>query len=337
MFFGVNVVHVRETVVPKNTPDPFRDRCQLCLYSMTSERQFIHNLQQQFPARAPVLVGIGDDGAVLDTSCSDRQVIVADMLLDGVHFDLAKTSPELAGRKAIAVNLSDLAAMACQPETAFVSLAVSRQTAGSETFLDQLYAGIRDIAQQYGVVVAGGDTNVWDGPFAISVTMTGTPFGDEVVLRSGARPGDRLLVTGPLGGSLESGRHLSFEPRLEVARWLIENADVRAMLDISDGLAIDLHRMMEASGTGAVLFQKQIPVHADIVDAEDPVQRSLSDGEDFELLVAVSDDSRDSVWTAFADRPLYEIGVVTGDAGSVVMESANDRTVSLQADGWQHL
>ncbi|MEO1984096.1 MAG: thiamine-phosphate kinase, partial [Fuerstiella sp.] len=257
---------------------------------MNSELQFIRALQNRFPVRSPVQVGIGDDGAVVDCSMTDRQVVVIDMLLDGVHFDLKDTTPHLVGRKAMAVNLSDLAAMGCWPTAAFVSLAVPKSLDSADAFLEQVFAGIRELSTHWDVCVAGGDTNTWDGPFVIDVCLTGIPVGQHPVLRSGARPGDVLLVTGPLGGSLNSGRHLTFTPRLELAKWLVQNYDIHAMMDISDGLAIDLHRMMEASETGADVLAYALPIHPDVRSTarNSSLLQALSDGEDFELLLAMS-------------------------------------------------
>ncbi|MCA9084467.1 MAG: thiamine-phosphate kinase [Planctomycetaceae bacterium] len=309
---------------------------------MTSERDFLRKLQATFPIRPPVVTGIGDDGAVLRPDENSDQVIVTDMLLDGVHFDLKTTSPSLAGRKAVAVNLSDLAAMGCTPESAFVSIAVPRSVPDYEQFLKSLYQGIQEIASQWNFTIAGGDTNSWDGPFAINVCLTGRPYAESPVLRSTAQVGDVLAVSGPLGGSLCRDRHLTFEPRLRLSEWLCRHWRPSAMMDISDGLAIDLSRMMEASGTGAVLWQDSIPIHADVAASEshaDRLQHALSDGEDFELLVALPADVRDcadfrNYWQAAGGQL---IGEVTADSGKCILRSSDGMSSrELESTGWQH-
>lgn len=305
---------------------------------MTSELQFVEQLRQQFAAKAPVSTGIGDDGAVLMNPDGSETVIVTDMLLDGVHFDLSHTSAALAGHKAVAVNLSDLAAMGCRPTAAFVSIAVP-QLAESERLLTDLYSGIQELAEQYDFTVAGGDTNSWSGPFAVNVCMTGEPFCDRSILRSGARPGDTLLVTGALGGSLASGRHLSFAPRLRESEWLVTNCDIHAMMDLSDGLAIDLHRMMNASDTGAILNAGQIPVHKDVpsqLSAEERLKAALSDGEDFELLIAMPQNAAAAVQRSTPPScRLTVVGQVTDEGGCRVVSEAG-KASDLPVTGWQH-
>lgn len=284
----------------------------------------------------PVEVGIGDDGAVLQGTGDSPYVVVADMLLDGVHFDLASTSPALAGRKAIAVNLSDLAAMACWPTAAFISIVVPRGLESSDAFLGELYRGIEELTDRYGFCVAGGDTNSWDGPFAINVTLTGQPVCETPVLRSTACPGDLIVVTGPLGGSLPSGRHLTFEPRLNAGKLLCEHLDVGAMMDISDGLSIDLARMMEASGTGAVIDAVGIPIHDDVpasMSFERRLQHALNDGEDFELLATV----KSLPETLPEGLHLHVVGRVTQDSSQMELSLPNGQGVPLDAKGWQHL
>jgi thiamine-monophosphate kinase len=306
---------------------------------MVTERSFIRNLNQQFRAHWPVTTGIGDDGAVIDCSVASQQIVVTDMLLDGVHFDLQHVSARLAGRKAVAVNLSDLAAMACQPTAAFISIAIPRRYWQSEEFVSELYEGIQELADQYEFTIAGGDTNSWDGPFVINVCLTGVPMGKQPALRSGAQPADWLLVSGPLGGSLASGRHLTFEPRLALAEWLVEHTQVNALMDISDGLAIDLHRMLEASNAGAEVIADNIPIHADVPQhLEDHVRRrhALSDGEDFELLIAISPDRARSL---LSNPPphvtLHHVGTITKEPGCHLVLPDGERTV-LEAAGWEH-
>ena len=305
---------------------------------MTSELQFIRGLKRRFPVRFPVQVGIGDDGAVVDCSQADQQTIVVDMQLDGVHFDLGTTSPELVGRKAVAVNLSDLAAMGCWPTAAFVSLAVPKSMESPEAFLDRMYAGMEELATRWNFCVAGGDTNTWNGPLAVDVCLTGTPMGKHPVLRNGAQPGDVLLVTGPLGGSLLKRRHLKFMPRLELANWLVNNCDVHAMMDISDGLALDLHRMMEASGTGADVLADDVPIHADVGarERDSSLLHALSDGEDFELLLSLSHDEFEKL-NSHNEPPqkLHRIGRVRHERHCQLID-ANGNATTMDVAGWQH-
>jgi thiamine-monophosphate kinase len=308
---------------------------------VTTERQFIRNLQSQFPNRGPVLIGIGDDGAVLDVSTDKQQVVVTDLLLDGVHFDLKVTSPFLAGRKAVAVNLSDLAAMGCRPTAAFVSIAIPRNGIGSaQEFLSELYRGIQELTDEFQFTLAGGDTNSWGGPFAINVCLTGVPFCGRTFRRSAAEVDDAIFVTGPLGGSLHHGRHLSFSPRLQISEWLSRTVQVHAMMDISDGLSLDLHRMMEASKTGADITDSAIPIHIDVpteLHADQRLEAALGDGEDFELLFTISEADA-SVLKAAADDAkisIYRIGRVTHLQSIDLIDLHGNRRL-MSAAGWQH-
>ncbi len=310
-------------------------------FEVTTENEFIRTLARRFPVRPPVEVGIGDDGAVLYDPDSLRTIIVTDMLLDGVHFDLNRTSPRLAGRKAVAVNLSDLAAMACRPTAALVSLAVPRSLrCAAFEFLDELYDGIEELTEHYKFTLAGGDTNSWDGPLAINVCLTGVPFGSQPVLRSGAQSGDVLFVTGPLGGSLHHDRHLLFSPRLEIAEWLIRHVPISAMMDISDGLSMDLHRLTEASRCSAVLDAGRIPIHGDVPLSLPHVKRleaALGDGEDFELLFSVNRMVAVTLQeeAARAGIVLYQIGVVESGTGCRIRDSHGNES-PMQISGWQH-
>ncbi len=308
---------------------------------MTTENEFIRKLAQRFPVRPPVEVGIGDDGAVLNDPDSPRTVVVTDMLLDGVHFDLNRTSPRLAGRKAVAVNLSDLAAMACRPTAAFVSIAVPKSLRSSAAeFLNELYGGIEELTEQYKFTLAGGDTNSWDGPLAINVCLTGVPFGLNPILRSGAQSGDVLFVTGALGGSLHQDRHLMFSPRLKIAEWLIRHVPINAMMDISDGLSMDLHRLAEASRCSAVLDAGRIPIHGDVplsLSAVKQLEAALGDGEDFELLFSVNRMVAVTLQqeAVRAGIDLYQIGVVETGAGCRIRDSHSNES-PLKVSGWQH-
>jgi thiamine-monophosphate kinase len=210
------------------------------------------------------------------------------MLLEGSCFRLAEAGPRRVGRKAMAVNLSDVAAMAGRPVAAVVSVGLPRR--GGRALAEELYRGLRELADAFDTAVVGGDTNSWDGPLVISVTVLGEATARGPVTRRGARPGDWLLVTGPLGGSI-LGKHLDFTPRVREALALHEAADLRAMIDVSDGLAADVNHLCAESGCGAVLRAADIPI-AEAVrglnDGRPPLEHALGDGEDFELVFAVA-------------------------------------------------
>ncbi|MBY0229332.1 MAG: thiamine-phosphate kinase [Gemmataceae bacterium] len=251
-----------------------------------SELAFIDWLRARTPAGERVLLGPGDDTALVRTG--SELLVTADMLLEGSCFTLegspiqvpgvAPASAFRVGRKAMAVNLSDIAAMAGVPLFAVVSVGLPRR--GGRALAEELYRGMRDMADLFGVSIVGGDTNTWDGPLSINVTLLGEPGAGGVVRRKGARVGDRLFVTGPLGGSL-AGHHLDFVPRVREALALAEAATLRAMIDLSDGLALDLSRLCAESGVGAVL--RSVPCNPGC-----SLEQALGGGEDFELLFAAA-------------------------------------------------
>lgn len=262
---------------------------------LSGEFAYIAWLRQRIPADARVLLGPGDDTAVLRPG-TRPQLVTTDMLLEGSCFLLegpGSATPPQIGRKAMAVNLSDIAAMAGVPTAAVVSLGLPRKR--GRALGEELFLGLREVADAFGVAIVGGDTNSWDGPLVVSVTLLGEATERGPVTRRGARPGDWLLVTGAFGGSI-LGKHLNFTPRVREAQRLHERADLHAMIDISDGLAADVHHLCEESGCGAVLRAESIPLTAEasrITDGRTPLEHALGDGEDFELALAVSpDDAR---------------------------------------------
>ena len=301
-----------------------------------SERRFIRQIQQ-LPVRPPVRVGIGDDGAVLDCRQDSIQVVVTDMLIDQVHFDVSTMSGYDIGYKCVAVNLSDLAAMAATPTAAFISLALPQNLRDDSEFLDRFYRGVDDVSAQYEFTIAGGDTNRIDGRLVVNVCLTGVPMVGDPVLRSGAKIGDLLVVTGPLGGSLFSGRHLKPIPRFAQAQWAIENLQLHAMMDISDGLALDLHRLLEESSVGAVLLENQIPIHDDVagqLNQSQRVQHALSDGEDFELLMAVGADSFPASFPP--EMNFTVVGKVVEYQLGVRLQKPDGEFIALPEAGFQH-
>src|SRR6266849_9999783 len=173
---------------------------------------------------------------------------------------MSEAGARQVGRKAMAVNLSDMAAMAGQPVAAVVSVGLPRQ--GGRALAEELYLGLREVADAFDTAVVGGDTNSWDGPLVISAAIIGEATGCRPVGRAGARPDDWLLVTGPLGGSI-LGKHLTFTPRVREAIKLHALTDLHAMIDISDGLAADVHHLCEESRCGAVLRAEAIPIAAE--------------------------------------------------------------------------
>jgi thiamine-monophosphate kinase len=254
------------------------------------EFAYIDWLRQRTPSDPRVLIGPGDDAAVLQLRPDANCLVTTDMLMEGTCFHLAEAGPRAVGRKALAVNLSDIAAMAGRPVAAVVSVALPRP--GGRHLAEELYLGLRELADEFHTAIVGGDTNSWDGPLVISVTVLGEVTGRGPVLRSGARPGDWLLVTGPLGGSIR-GKHLAFTPRLREALELHGLADLHAMIDISDGLAADINHICVESHCGAVLYADQIPISSDaqaMKDDKSPLEHALADGEDFELVFTVGED-----------------------------------------------
>lgn len=245
-------------------------------------------------ARLPqVKMGIGDDAAVLAGDTHDW-VITTDSLMDGVHFRLAETSPSRIGCKLVNVNLSDLAAMAAQPVAVFLTLCLPNKSDGgvaTDALAAEIYEAVCEVCQRRSIALAGGDTNCWNGPLVLHLTAVGKVQDSKYWTRSGAKPGDSIVVTGSLGGSL-LGKHLDFEPRLDVADRLRDCQWIHAAMDISDGLSTDLLRMCDASRCGAVLELSDVPIspaaqQMALTSGQPPLEHALGDGEDFELLLAV--------------------------------------------------
>lgn len=300
----------------------------------SGEFAYIHWLRRQIPADARVLIGPGDDAAALRPG--ERSLLVTtDMLLEGSCFRLAEAGPRLVGRKAMAVNLSDIAAMAGVPVATVVSVGLPKQ--GGRALAEELYRGLREVADQFNTALVGGDTNTWDGELVISVTVLGEATPRGPVRRSGARPGDWLIVTGPLGGSI-LGKHLTFTPRVHEALRLHDVCELHALIDISDGLAADLAHICQESGCGAVLRAADIPISDDarrLNDGTSPLDHALGDGEDFELLCAVpaADGARLVREQPVPGVTLFAIGECVADG--MWLEQDGQR-MALTPRGWVH-
>ena len=276
-----------------------------------------------------VLRGIGDDCAVLAGAPSGRHLLFAsDMLVEGVHFRRG-ARPEGIGWKGLAVNVSDVAAMGGLPRHAVVSIGLPRGT--SVSFVDGVYRGLRRCAARFGVNLVGGDT-VRSPRVVLDVAILGEVERGRAILRSGARPGDALLVTGRLGGAVRSGRHCTFTPRVREARALAARTRIHAMMDLSDGLWVDLPRMCRASRVHAVLEPERIPRVRGC-----SLSQALTDGEDFELLLAVpaGEAERLARWARGRLRcGLTRIGRVVRRAGKEPITFADGRKVPLR--GFEH-
>jgi thiamine-monophosphate kinase len=304
------------------------------------ETEFLAWLQRELPPHRCLRLGAGDDAALVALGGRPECLVTVDMINDQVDFDLSTTDPRRIGRKALAVNLSDIAAMAGRPLAAFVALALPRE--GALLLAKELYLGLLPLAEQYDLAVAGGDTNCWNGPLAISITLLGEAAERGPLLRSGARPGDWLLATGAFGGSI-LGRHFDFEPRVREALLLNEHYELHAGMDVSDGLSLDASRLAEASGCGVVLRLDAIPVSAAAVmlaaqrnDGISPLEHALSDGEDFELLFAASpDEARRLLRDQPLETPISAIGEFVAEPGLWQADSAGDRK-PLPPHGWVH-
>jgi thiamine-monophosphate kinase len=304
------------------------------------EEDLLRWFRETLPTHKQVLLGAGDDAAVMKLSEGMCLVATTDTIMDGVDFRLGEHEASLVGRKALAVNLSDLAAMAAKPVAALVSLVLPAK--GGESLAKQLYSGLLPLAAQFDCAIAGGDVNSWDGPLVISVTALGEVQPGREWRRSGARPGDLILLTGALGGSI-LGRHLTFTPRVKEALWLAEHLEVHAAIDVSDGLTLDLARLAEASGVGACLNLSRIPVSelarllaAQRNDGVSPLDHALGDGEDFELILAVSSAKAEHL---FQEHPewrecLTEIGHFSGVPGLWHLEGTDLKP--LPPRGYQH-
>ena len=306
------------------------------------EFDLIHRLTRALPTNPSVVVGAGDDCAVLDAGVPDRLLLFkTDAVVEGIHFTPG-TAPEKIGHKALGRCLSDIAAMAGTPTAALVTIGLPGNF--SPDAVEAIYTGLTALARRHQVAIVGGETTANPGGIFISVALLGWVPRGKGVLRSGAEAGDAIFVTGELGGSL-AGKHLQFEPRLLEACWLAQHFSLHAMLDISDGLAGDLRHILTASRVGAELLATAIPISREArraakarSAAKPALLAALTDGEDFELLFTVA--SRDAVplldaWKKqFPDLALTCIGKIKAGEGITIRDKQGVRP--LTAHGYVH-
>jgi thiamine-monophosphate kinase len=314
------------------------------------ELEFLRWLREAIPPSPRIPLGIGDDAALLTETTGKQTVVTTDMLMDGVDFRLIDHLPVHLGRKALAVNLSDLAAMGARPVAAFVSFALPSLGRDEQELPRKLIEGLLPLAAEFECPIAGGDTNSWLGPLVISITVIGEVDVGQAWLRSGARPGDGILVTGAFGGSIR-GRHLTFTPRVREALQLQSmGVEVHAAIDVSDGLSLDLSRICDASGCGARLDLSTIPIHPDTepkrlspdgsltvyLTDKSPLEAALSDGEDFELILAVPPAvAAELLRTQPLGVPLTQIGWFTAERG-LTQQLPDGSVLPLAPRGYEH-
>jgi len=320
-----------------------------------NEFELIGRLTHSLPTNKSVVVGPGDDCAVLDVGLPDRLLLFkTDAVVEGIHFR-SEAPPEQIGHKALARCLSDIAGMAGTPTAAVITLALPEHF--NPDAVEKIYAGMAALARKHDVAIVGGETTTNPCRMLLSVALLGHVPRGKATLRSGAEPGDALWVTGTLGGSLVSGRHLEFEPRLAEARWLTQHFAIHAMIDVSDGLAGDLRHILKASRAGAELLAGSIPISraareaarsrarggdagppAQAGSAKSPLVAALSDGEDFELLFTCA--ARDAVplldaWKKeFPAIPLTCIGKITAGEGIHLRDKEGVRPLTVH--GYEH-
>ena len=301
---------------------------------------------------ANTIVGIGDDTAVINFKNNPNILATADMLMENVHFRRSWGEFYLLGKKAVMQNISDIAAMGGTPVSALVSIAVPPNYAESEIL--EIYRGISDAAREHSITISGGDTIKSSDKLVISVAMLGSA-GDTYPLRSGAKVGDIVAVTGVLGNASEGLRLLEQGIKLENAtkeeRKLMEaqllpvprvNAGrilskipVNAMMDISDGIGRDLRRICTMSDVGAMLYEENIPIDDDLRSiAENPIQSAISGGEDFELLVTIDEDKFETAKRALLPLNFNAIGKITADK-QVRLQMEDGKVVELY-EGFSH-
>ena len=298
------------------------------------ENDFLHWIASQIAADPRVPLGVGDDMAAvrLDGALA---LLKIDQALDRVHFDLARHTPEQAGLKAVNRCLSDCAAMACMPLA--VLLAVALPATADSDFAAAVFTGCRKAAAVFNCPIVGGDTAMWDQRLAITVAALGNSAHPPIT-RAGARPRDAICVTGALGGSI-LGRHMTFKPRIAEAQQIVAAAPIHAMMDLSDGLAMDLPRLCRQSGVGAVIEAPHLPIHVDAHRLADQDQtpafvHALSDGEDYELLFTLPAGDVARVQAA-CPVPVTCIGHITAEPDLLLQDGEGDRETWPQG-GWEY-
>lgn len=287
------------------------------------EDALLASLMRQLPSSRKF---IGDDCAVVKVSgAKNLLVLKTDCVVEKIHFK-PKTNPDLVGWKAMMRSLSDFAAASAVPRFALITLIVPATR--STSWVQKLYRGLKRAAAKFDVAIVGGETSATRGPAAISVSVSGIVEKNRHVSRAGGKKGDDLFVTGKLGGSLR-GKHLRFVPRINESRWLTRNFRIHAMMDLSDGLGADLPRLARASKLGFNIDKNSLPLAPGV-----KIDNALADGEDYELLFAISPRDRSRLQRAwlkkFPKLPLTRIGSLSQRLGSSTSQPLRSGYVHFQ-------
>ncbi|MFC1666857.1 thiamine-monophosphate kinase [Candidatus Omnitrophota bacterium] len=291
------------------------------------EFSLIERIAKTLQFSSKVIEGIGDDAAVFKYKKDRYFLFTSDMLVEGRHF-YRKSGGFLIGKKSLSASVSDIAAMGGIPEFALISLGAPGSL--DVGYVDELYRGVRNVARGFKIDLIGGDTVASD-KIIINIALLGEVEKKNLVLRSGAKSGDSIFVTGTIGGALR-GRHLSFEPRLKETRFLVKNFKINSMIDVSDGLIADLGHILKSSRIGSVIYEKDIPLSRSAKDFES----AITDGEDFELVFTVSKSDAQrliKIWP-FKTR-LSKIGECSSHKG-LYLARKNGKNVSLKPEGYTH-
>ncbi len=301
-----------------------------------SEFEWIHWLTQRIPKRLQGRPGIGDDAAVLPDGGSESLLFTTDTLVEGVDFRLRDARPELVGRKALAVNLSDIAAMGGRPLAFVMALGIPRNF--NNAWVEKFYQGAIRMAKEYKTLWVGGDLSR-SRQFFVTIALLGCAKRREIIFRRGAKPGDWIGVTGSLGGSI-LGKHFRFHPKIREGCFLASRFHPTAMMDSSDGLLQDLGHILKASGVGADIDLDKIPVSAAArqlakKDPQRALKHALTDGEDFELLFTMPPGKAKrckKVWQrSFSGSKLTWIGRIRTRKGASIAYFNRSRSVSAPA------
>jgi thiamine-monophosphate kinase len=319
------------------------------------EHALIERIRARLTMPRWVVVGAGDDAAVVTPVRGALEVYTTDALVEGVHFDRRFVPPDAIGHRALAVNLSDLAAMGAEPRAALLSLMLPDSL--DERVVDELLDGVLRLADVYRVAVVGGNITRSPGPLIVDVTAIGAVRPRRVLTRAGARPGDAVYVTGWLGdatiglrdlqaapGAVDGPgpqRYLRPDPRVRVGLLLGRNRVASSCIDLSDGLSDGIRQIAQASGVGMVLEESSLPIGRAALDwqrqtGHDPVEAAVRGGDDYELLFTVRPSRQGrlrAVRQLAGDLPITRIGVVTRDTELRV--AAHGRTRALP-EGFEH-